>query len=1032
MHRFSPIVIVLLVTGLFSACDDNNKKKQNNNNNNNNNTCACGISITSVNGYAPGQIPTLIATQEDRNLDMPGFQVEVVAEVAQTGFDCVPPDGAQVTLMGGVAEQTAALQNYQVTFTDYTIPSGAGTIQLYARVPDCQSERVPVQLSTGGIPECRIESGVQSGTSYSCPEDDQAASQLGLQRVITVRCVDVPAGTPITILVDDNEQGTANLTANNTAEFAVTLPVTAICKDRVTITARVPLEDQTLTSSVTTGQACCLGVVPCSLRWNPNVDYATGAPAGLHALNMSTDADANASDHQSAFEINTRSDTTARLRIVGHNGNGNWEVLCEQNNVSTNTFSLPCTVPDGTAYIKPVCTTRNDSIDFEDASQIHHVIVDTVAPPSFENFACTVTNAHEVDITCTWEIPASGETIGDTQARYTANYDETQCVGDTGGLFANAWSTLPITPGYVFPLAPGAPGDTRQFVFSPFVPNPGYCLGIRPVDPAGNPGAVFSTAWSGEVVPQSQTLVGNINNEQFGMSITSADLNCDGLQDLVVGAPNGPCLDNPANFCYGDGRVFVYFARPGVDPYGNTPDLTLQMDPSVPNIGGGTFVYFGNYVSGIGNFTGHFDISGDSALCEDLAVGAPWMYFYDETFNLDVWPGAVYILRGRPTWDATTITTDFDDPSGFDLVIPYLRMDGIYTDNIDYFEEFGTAIAPIGDFDGDGVGDIAISAPNAMPNGAVYVYRGTPIPFKDGAQPPVIWDPIATAYFQVLGESNINASNLNDANYEWLGFSLSALGDIDRDGKDDFIIGAPGCGGSMVSYGSQSGKALLIKGGNGGIVSVADPQSRIFTVTTSTTIATTCLGYSVAGLDDFNGDGFLDVAISDMKYNIPATGPAQEGAVFVYFLNGTFVNLTTEDSSLRMRSEWPLTTIPDYFGTSVAPAVSTINTPLGDYNNDGLADLIVGSRRFGNYHGSVFVWLGSNTLLPSENWKTYEEATFWFVPPSPYGYWGNFVRWLGDINGDGYSDIGIGDYAWDGLYGGTQSNAYKGRVTILY
>ncbi len=1030
MRRIS-LFAGLMAALLLAACDDGGKKNNNNANNNNNTTCACGISIESVNGYEPGQIPALVAAEQDRNPDMPGFQVEVIARVAETGFSCVPPDGAQVTLMGGVAEETAALADHRAVFSDYTIPSGSGTIQLIARVPDCQSARVPVQLSTGSVPECRIESGVENGAEYACPADDQAANQLGLQRVVRVRCVDVAAGTPVAILVDGNEQGVANLTASNTAEFAVTLPVTAICRDHVTVTARVQLAGSVLEDSVTTGQACCLGAVPCSLRWTAGVDYAEGAPAGLHALNMSTDGDAGAPGHQSSFEITTRSDAAARVRILAHNGDGNWAPLCEQANVSANTFSMACTVPDGTAYLKPVCTTRADGIDFEDASQAHHVITDTVAPPPVENFACTVTNAHEVDITCTWGIPGSGEALGDTQARYTANYDETQCAGDTGGLFANAWSTLPVTPGYVFPLGAGAPGDAKQFVFSPFVPGPGYCLGLRAVDPAGNPAPTVVTAWSGAVAPNSQTILGINNGSRFANSVTGADMNCDGYKDLIVGSVNGPCINNPSNFCYGDGQVYIFFYHPGTG-FLNTPDITILLDTSIPTISGSTRSYFGYSAAGIGNFTGHFDSVSDSSQCDDMVIGAYRMPVFDATNNKYVRSGAVYVLKGRPVWPSTTFSTAENDPNGFDLVIKYQRDDNNYTNYTTFYEEFGTAIAPIGDFDGDGVGDIAISAPNAMPGGAVYVYRGQPISFKDGANPPVIWNAMNDAYFTVLGNSNINASNVADANYEWLGKSISALGDVDRDGKDDFIIGAPGCLGTMGNYGSLSGKAILIRGGEAGTISLGNPDGRLYLITqTSDVPGTSCLGFAVAGLGDFNADGFLDFAVADHRYNIPATSDYREGAVFLFFGNGIIGDLTSNDSAIRIRSEWPLMD-HDHFGISVAPAVQTINSIIGDYNNDGISDLFIGAQRFGDYHGSSFVWLGSPSFVSSADWKTYESATFWFVPPSPKGYWGIIVRWLGDINGDGYSDMAVGDYMWDGMYGGTSINPYRGRVSIFY
>jgi len=148
--------------------------------------------------------------------------------------------------------------------------------------------------------------------------------------------------------------------------------------------------------------------------------------------------------------------------------------------------------------------------------------------------------------------------------------------------------------------------------------------------------------------------------------------------------------------------------------------------------------------------------------------------------------------------------------------------------------------------------------------------------------------------------------------------------------------------------------------------------------------------------------------------------------------------LTTASAALKFRSEWDLSVTGqnDYFGMSISPSVLTANTDIGDFNNDGLPDLLIGSQRFGDYHGSIFIWYGDNAYVPSydpNTWITYENATFWFTPPSNYGAWGSMVRWIGDINNDGYTDIAVGDPNWDKMYNSSNSQyPNKGRVSVFY
>ncbi|MBU1222080.1 FG-GAP repeat protein [Myxococcota bacterium] len=1023
-------LIMLMASMAIFSCDDDDDTNNNNSNNTNNTNCACGITIDTINGVNLDEVTLLTAGQDDQNAEMDGFQITVTVSVS-TEASCIPPDGAEVTLTGGLENATGTLSGNTVTFNDYTIPSGAGILNLRAIVPNCQSEPTDIRLSTAGIPECMIYSGIESNEIYVCPDDDLVPNQIGLQRVVTVRCVDVASGTNVAFNVNGNLQATESLSVGGEAQAVITLPVTGICENSINVSISVDTGSGVLTDSVSTGESCCEGVVPCSLGWVEGTHYVTGTPVGQDTMNKTTDMDAVTAGHQASFSVTTLAEFTDDVAILADNGSGTFTEICRENSISGNTATFDCTVPDGTVAIKPVCYQATTEI--EDPSQIHHVYVDTVAPGCSNDFSCTVSNYHEVDIDCSWTLPGTAgvdEVLADTEVRYTSNYDQAGCLADSSGIFSGGWASLDEVPGSSA-LSGGDPGDFVSQVFTPFVPSSGYCIGTKVMDMAGNLSECTATSWTGSVYPDYLTIEGQLNQTQFGSAVTGVDLNCDGRKDLVVGAPNGYAdAGCTAGMCTGDGLVYVFFAKE-TGGYNATPDLTLVYD--VPAVAGNTsYVYFGLSVQGIGNFTQHIDDgTNDSVACEDLAIGALWDFQDDPSTWL--LPGAVYVLKGRPQarWTASEYHTANNAANGFDLVIRYDATD--YADYWYYFEEFGHRIAAIGNFNGDAYGDIAISAPGAMPSGAVYVMNSFAVPFKSGTSDPVIRFAPDDMDAAILGTASINNADPDLAAYENLGESMSALGDLNGDGLDDFIIGAPGCNSGL---GYQAGKAFIVMGGQSGIIDTATYSGTgLVTITQDALVSgTDCFGWAVAGIGDFNDDGYNDLAISDKGYDRPSTNAYSEGGVFVFFGDGSVADMTTASASMKMRSEWPLST-DDNFGRSVAPSVGTLNTPKGDFNNDGIPDLLIGTQHFGSYHGSAFVWYGNGGYVADTNptsWLTYEQATFWFLPAGLYGYWGYNVRWLGDINLDGYTDLVVGDPGWDSFYGGPGANPLKGRVTVIY
>jgi len=151
-------------------------------------------------------------------------------------------------------------------------------------------------------------------------------------------------------------------------------------------------------------------------------------------------------------------------------------------------------------------------------------------------------------------------------------------------------------------------------------------------------------------------------------------------------------------------------------------------------------------------------------------------------------------------------------------------------------------------------------------------------------------------------------------------------------------------------------------------------------------------GFSVSSAGDVNGDGFSDVIVGAYEWN---GGQAFEGGAFVY--HGSATGLSTT-ANWRAESNQ----VEAWFGRSVSSA--------GDVNNDGFKDVIVGAYGWDGVQlgeGRAFVYHGSPTgLSTTANW-TAESDQAW-------AYFGESVSSAGDVNRDGFSDVIVGAWLWDG------------------
>ncbi len=115
---------------------------------------------------------------------------------------------------------------------------------------------------------------------------------------------------------------------------------------------------------------------------------------------------------------------------------------------------------------------------------------------------------------------------------------------------------------------------------------------------------------------------------------------------------------------------------------------------------------------------------------------------------------------------------------------------------------------------------------------------------------------------------------------------------------------------------------------------------------------------------------------------------------------------------------------PDFFGCSVSPA--------GDINGDGWSDMVVGAKGYqgpggGAGAGRAYVFYGGSTLS-SKGAGSADAILTGEGPANPTGF-GTFVSGVGDINGDGRSDIAVSDAGYNGNTG--RCYLFFGGPTLL-
>ncbi|MEH1988583.1 tandem-95 repeat protein [Nostoc sp.] len=395
----------------------------------------------------------------------------------------------------------------------------------------------------------------------------------------------------------------------------------------------------------------------------------------------------------------------------------------------------------------------------------------------------------------------------------------------------------------------------------------------------------------------------------LGSSVSSAgDINGDGFDDLIIGAESA---DRNGRYRVGESYV-VFGSNSGFGASFNLSSLNGNNGFAINGIDSGD--ESGSSVSSAG------DINGDGF--DDLIIGAESA---DRNGRYNA--GQSYVVFGSNSgFGASFNLSSLNGSNGF-------AINGIDSDNFS-----GDSVSSAGDINNDGFDDLIIGAKGADPNnrynaGESYVVFGSNSGFE--------------ASLNLLSLNGSNGFTINGIDvYDFSGSSVSSAGDINSDGIDDLIIGAPNApsaqdriGSSYVVFGSNSGfgsdfNLSSLNGSNGFAINGINLYDYS--------------GSSVSSAGDINGDGFDDLIIG--AESASPNGQNRAGESYVVFGSNSGFGASFNLSSLNGSNGFAIKGLDegDYLGRSVSSA--------GDINNDGFDDLIVGALGADNVGESYIVF----------------------------------------------------------------------------
>jgi hypothetical protein len=341
----------------------------------------------------------------------------------------------------------------------------------------------------------------------------------------------------------------------------------------------------------------------------------------------------------------------------------------------------------------------------------------------------------------------------------------------------------------------------------------------------------------------------------FGLSVAGAgDVNGDGVPDVIVAAPN----EDPGSSPDSAGRAYVFGGQDGsllfelVSPNEQAGGLfgysvagagDVNRDGFADVIVGARQETTGTSPASVGRayvFSGH----DGNVLLELVSPTEESLHFgYSVAGAADVnRDGFADLIVGDPVEDHAYVFSGHDGSLLLDLVSPNEESGG----------DFGNSVASAGDVDGDGISDLVVAAFHELDlKGRAYVFNG-----HDGSL--------------LLELVSPNGEELGD-----FGISVAGMGDVNRDGFADVLVGASEEAGNGPS---GAGRAYVFSGRSGmPLLELVSPNEEF----------EGAFGCSVSGAGDVNQDGLPDV-VAGAHAEDPGTSPVGAGRAYVFLSPGSF------------------------------------------------------------------------------------------------------------------------------------------------